>query len=175
MAQGKRMLRHIGLPALCSIGLTLLFSAPDIEAIRSFQGVAHAASASVMGKSMGKGAMRAFEGRGTLDGVNPPGIVPPEEESGPNRKNVVIIDKISHELAPTVTYFRAPSQPISLGEFQSGDTVGYFKDPSDRISELWQIERGVPQSSATHEKQTENSRSSGSQKLNLEGEVWKNY
>jgi len=85
-----------------------------------------------------------FDGQGTLDSVNP--YVIPDTAEG--RKNfaaslLVIIDGTQQQFSPVVKLHHYLSQPVTEDDIKPGAYVGYKKDPSDMIAELW-IKKPVP-------------------------------
>ncbi len=112
--------------------------------------------------------------QGTIEGINPPGAVPPQDEQGANRRNILFIDKVQYELTADACLFRHPARPILFDDLHLGDRVAFTKDSAGMISTLWLVEASLKSFAAPEQVQARKSETTPSQTIIKEGSVWKN-
>jgi hypothetical protein len=117
-----------------------------------------------------------FDGKGKLDAINPVGGVSPKETQNSLGSAIVIIDGLQMQFTSDIKIYDDFSQPLSADALLPGAYIGFNKDPSDLISELWLLKPEAMVSTlqppeSPPEKKT--LPSDGNPVLNING-VWKN-
>jgi hypothetical protein len=80
-----------------------------------------------------------FDGKGTLDAINPLRDANTTEKQVSLASAMVIISGQQLQFASDVQLFDERSQPLPADLLFTGDYVGFQKDPSDKIIKLWKV------------------------------------
>jgi hypothetical protein len=120
-----------------------------------------------------------FDGYGTLDAIlNFSGPQVTQDDKVREMPVSVIIDGNQYELSTEVLFYHYLMHPVTINDLKADDYLGFKKDPSDKIIELW-ILKPDRQKIKEHDLRNQTPEPppeppADLRKIRKEGDVWKN-
>ncbi len=121
-----------------------------------------------------------LDGFGEFKSITTPYLEEDEQDAEP--LDLIVIDRSAYDVSLDVEVSHYLSYPVTTGNLVSGDYVGYIKDSSNTIVELWILnpddrKENVGSVGVNRQQSVSSpkpSSASGSQKIRKEGDVWVN-
>ena len=94
-----------------------------------------------------------FDGKGKLDAINPAMLLAEEDTKNLPNSLFVVIGGIQEKFSNDIKIYHYLSQTVTVDDLLPGMYVGFRKDPSDDIVELWIVE---PESQVVESQSSQN-------------------